>query len=466
MTLYYQILATRKIPGELLTYSYEKQLNLGQLVAVLIRGKLVDGVVFDFIKEENLVFDKKKAKSISKILPACLNEFQLNFLKLLSFNTFNSKNTLFKGFYQPFSYLTNGNWLELAKIWSLDEIKNLEKKSENNFDLKDLEILEAKKDLEQNLKIENKLKINSLDVDKKNVKKPSISVKFELNSDYVVRIINLIRSQKYSQKPLPFVNILIIFPEQKLLDKIFQGVQREFISKDKINFYKYSNNGNKDAKYTARRIILDNFHFLDKYGFLPYFLGDLLNLDKQVLDSNLKSISFEEWLKNIQQKLQDKLIKPLNKEKKSQLKSLKEVDNSANLTSYNTKINLFFTTRSGMFLPFLKLDQILLIDEANSMYIQEQNSLYFDTRDAVYLMAKSYGCDLTYISSLPSLRLFQNYNKDGLLGLLNQESYQQEVNFQIQTTQLNPQDKNQLLSPEVENLILGDEEYPMVGDDE
>lgn len=78
----------------------------------------------------------------------------------------------------------------------------------------------------------------------------------------------------------------------------------------------------------------------------------------------------------------------------------------------NTNLKIIFSTRIGIFLPFQKLDEIILIDESNSMHIQDQNSLYFDTRDAVFLMSKSYGANLTFLSTLPSVRLFNFYNKE------------------------------------------------------
>lgn len=78
----------------------------------------------------------------------------------------------------------------------------------------------------------------------------------------------------------------------------------------------------------------------------------------------------------------------------------------------NINPKIIFSTRAGLFLPFQKLNEIILIDESNSMYIQDQNSLYFDTRDAVFLMSKSYGANLTFLSTLPSVRLFNFYNKE------------------------------------------------------
>ena len=450
MALYYQILTTRKIPGEILTYSYENRLNLGQLVKVLVRGKLCDGVIFDFIKEENIGFDKQKAKSISKILPASLNTKQLQFLKLISFNTFNSKNDLTKAFLRPFSFLTKTNW------------NNLESLSLENFNLENLE---------KKITVQEKIKENSeinLENNLKKDKKPNISVKFELDSNYLVRIMNLIRSQKTKINTSSVVNFLIIFPEQKLLDKIYEGISKEFFQDKNLKIYKYSNNGNKIAKWTARKVILDNFTKIDdNSNFNKSFQEKDFSADKFTKNLNKNSILEIKNVKNISDLNNSsgenlKLLKNEN----SSLNTSKKSKKDSNSTSYNQTINLFFSTRSGMFLPFKNLEKIILLDEANTMYIQEQNSLYFDTRDTVYLLAKSYECSLIYLSTLPSLRLFQNYDKDGLMNLLNSDSYQEKVHFKVKTGQLNPQDKTQLMSPLVENIIAGDEEYGVFSEEE
>jgi primosomal protein N' len=432
MALYYQILTTRKIPGEILTYSYENRLNLGQLVRVLVRGKLCDGVIFDFIKEENIGFDKQKAKSISKILPASLNAKQLQFLKLISFNTFNSKNDLIKAFLRPFSFLTKANW------------NNLETLSSDNFNLENLE---------KKITVQEKIKENSeidLENNLKKDKKPNISVKFELDSNYLVRIMNLIRSQKTKIKTSSIVNFLIIFPEQKLLDKIYEGISKEFFQDKNLKIYKYSNNGNKIAKWTARKVILDSFKETISIDTIPNSSSGYPPLAPQGGNSEILALVVQREKSFLKAEGGNDTV-----DKKLSKKSKKD----SNLTSYNQTINLFFSTRSGMFLPFTSLEKIILLDEANTMYIQEQNSLYFDTRDTVYLLAKSYECSLIYLSTLPSLRLFQNYDKEGLMNLLNSDSYQEKVHFKVKTGQLNPQDKTHLMSPLVENIIAGDEEY-------
>ncbi len=72
---------------------------------------------------------------------------------------------------------------------------------------------------------------------------------------------------------------------------------------------------------------------------------------------------------------------------------------------------LIFGTRSSLFLPFPRLEQIILVDEANSMYIQEQNKIYFDTRDAIFLLSQAYQSQLNFVSTLPSVRLYSFYSE-------------------------------------------------------
>jgi primosomal protein N' len=73
---------------------------------------------------------------------------------------------------------------------------------------------------------------------------------------------------------------------------------------------------------------------------------------------------------------------------------------------------IIFGTRASLFLPFSNLLQIILVDEANSMYIQDQGGLYYDTREAVFLLAKTHDCPLDFVSTLPSLRLFEFYQQN------------------------------------------------------
>ena len=79
------------------------------------------------------------------------------------------------------------------------------------------------------------------------------------------------------------------------------------------------------------------------------------------------------------------------------------------ISTKSLKTRIVFSTRAGIFLPFSSLTDIILVDEANSMHIQDQNSIYFDTRDAVFLMAQAFAAKLTFVSTLPSIRLYNFY---------------------------------------------------------
>jgi primosomal protein N' len=99
---------------------------------------------------------------------------------------------------------------------------------------------------------------------------------------------------------------------------------------------------------------------------------------------------------------------------------------------HSKRLRIIFCNRAGIFLPFNHLTEIVLIDEANSMHIQDQNRIYYDTRDAAYILANSYNCNLTFISSLPSIRLYNFYQKKVLDQFLNQKNLQKEfLNLQV-----------------------------------
>jgi len=82
---------------------------------------------------------------------------------------------------------------------------------------------------------------------------------------------------------------------------------------------------------------------------------------------------------------------------------------------------IIFGTRQTLFLPWQgnRLD-LVLIDESNSFYIQDENRLYYDARDACFIFAHFFQVKLTFLSMLPSVRLF-NFNlktcSDSLLNM-------------------------------------------------
>ncbi len=66
---------------------------------------------------------------------------------------------------------------------------------------------------------------------------------------------------------------------------------------------------------------------------------------------------------------------------------------------------IVFTTRHGLFLPWQTAPNVILVDESNSLYIQDQNQLYYDTRDACFIFSQHFVTNLTFITTLPSVRL-------------------------------------------------------------
>jgi primosomal protein N' len=68
-------------------------------------------------------------------------------------------------------------------------------------------------------------------------------------------------------------------------------------------------------------------------------------------------------------------------------------------------------TRSAVFLPYSVLPQVIMVDEASPFYIQEQNGLYFDTRDALFYLSEVFAAQLSFVSTLPSVRLHRFYSE-------------------------------------------------------
>lgn len=114
-------------------------------------------------------------------------------------------------------------------------------------------------------------------------------------------------------------------------------------------------------------------------------------------------------------------------------------------------LNILLTTRTGIFLPFHKLDEIILVDEANHMYIQEQNKVYYDTRDAVFLMSENYSANLHFLSTLPSVRLY-NFNSQKVLSDL--QDYSKNYTQKLPKVQLYKRERKDTFQGIFSNEIL------------
>jgi primosomal protein N' len=108
----------------------------------------------------------------------------------------------------------------------------------------------------------------------------------------------------------------------------------------------------------------------------------------------------------------------------------------------NNTTDIFLSTRNGIFLPFQELTEIIMVDEANSMYIQDQNSIYFDAREAVFLLSKAFNANLTFISTLPSIRLYSFYSEKVLQEYMNQQSINDLKPLKIKLSKLEAKSAN------------------------
>ncbi len=315
---YYQVIPARNLPFSFLTYKSTERLEQGALVEIPIGNSKEQGMVFSEIPESG-AGDLSKVKSI--ILQKETNSInlnfsteQINFLKLFSTNTFNSFNQTLISYLQPLKILTKKDWKEISFEKSPPTPLN-----EGGAEKQTLPISSSSK---------------STFLDKKEI---NGSTNFFLDTNITIRIMYLIRTIIYNK---PENNqILIIFPEKKLLDRVEKEITENFKNEVGIKFSTYSGDKTKKTKTTVI-----------------------------------------ELLKN---------------------------KNSQNTPTQSTQI--IFSTRNGIFLPFSNLTDIILVDEANSMYIQDQNSLYYDARDAIFLLSKAFKANLNFVSTLPSIRLYSFY---------------------------------------------------------
>ena len=356
---FYSVLIDKKIPSIRLTYKSEVKLVKGTLVSILLRKNEVYGIIVSEQSPESIA-SPDKISDIKSILPYIFSERQMRLQSVISYNTFNSPNTVLDGFVNPIVSLTKKDFINL-KEYQLG----------NNTSLDQPATL-----------LSNKKKIE-----------------YYLDTEVVLRIIYIIRIsiEAYFKSFLEDldtdiktqINILVLFPEKKYLDKVFKefvdiGIESEFLGKSaQINITKYSGDktkSNRDSIY------------------------NILNIKNQ---SNSKA-----------------------------------------------QINIIFSTRAGLFLPFQSLHDILVIDESNSMYIQEQNSLYFDARELSFILGEVFGANLNFISRVPSIRLYSFYPETVLRQYLTNSLDNIVKPLKIKVTGQNRKmDKYRLISDSVLRLV-------------
>ena len=245
-------------------------------------------------------------------------------------------------------------------------------------------------------------------------------------------------------------DIVIIFPENKLLDKVW----KDFINSP--SWQKFL------EKITVLNWTLENYFWTSK-------------INQKSRKTILELLNLETENKKTEKYVPSKLDKTLNLQKVIVNNILKDDEipdkkiQNANLENY--KIRLFWGTRSALFLPFENLVQIILIDEANSFHIQEQNSLYFDSREAVFLLHKSANCHLDFVSKLPSVRFQTFYQQNNKLAKnlpkINNQKLENSQNFKLKIT-TSPQKyyNNNLFSNQVEQILQREETFGYFGEEE
>ncbi len=424
---YYNILPTRNIGGNLaiLTFSCQTILEIGQIVEIEIRNSEDFGLVisqntdcdYKSVGEQPIPIETRE-KHVSNLADETHLE-QVN-----SKNSENKKNNFeIKEINKVFPFRISKEQIEFLQsfttnsfnspndIWSsiFQPFKLLTKKQ--IFELENDFAENAKKMTSINAKLEEfGENSNNTSCDNITSTKSTPIIDFILDSDILIRIMYIIRSltcsdrlEIDSSKTFQKRQLLIIFPEKKFLDKIMT-ILVDQIKKDKLNdklkILKYTGEPTKTSKETIWEMIQ---------------AANKLKFEKEFLNQN-------------------------------------EID--------EIKVQIIFTTRSGIFLPFSNLSHIVLVDEGNSLYIQDQNSLYFDARDTIFLLHKAFMSNLTFVSTLPSLRLHNFYNKTMLRNSPCNSPSEPKKPLKLKITTLDTKSaKFGLFGWEVEQILKKDEDF-------
>ncbi|MEI6728282.1 MAG: hypothetical protein WCK98_01440 [bacterium] len=203
---------TRNLPGNTLTYSFNAELKIGDIVKVPLQNKIIYGVVISVSADTPKDFDLSKIKPISEVFPYSLNTQNLRFLSSFSLNTFNSKNLVLDSLLNPLELLIKKDLVLLDEIFRKKQAA-------------------SSKEPEP---------INSI---------AKITIYNE--KDVLFRIRYIIRSQSNVVNKDSFR--LFVFPERKLLDKIVTSLKTDSEFK-KIHIFKYLADKSKFSKETIKEI--------------------------------------------------------------------------------------------------------------------------------------------------------------------------------------------------------------------
>jgi primosomal protein N' len=200
---YYQIIVNKKVPYQVLTYKSEEIIEIGQVVCVLLRKKLVHGLVVSSI-EEGLIQTPSKITEISEIVPYKFSDKQISLLKTFSFNTFNDIHNTLDAFLSPILSLNQVQTKQLRSIYKPQ---------------------------------------------KESIKPTNKEIKYIISPHIVLRIRDIIRiSILEAGSPQ---TILILAPEKKLIESLFPELQQLILSEN-VNvemklFYGDKSKSSRDA---------------------------------------------------------------------------------------------------------------------------------------------------------------------------------------------------------------------------
>jgi hypothetical protein len=423
----------------------------------IFRSAQDDDYLWDENKVDNKItksevkVNKFEIKEINKILPIKLSREQIQFLKIFSDNTFNSLNDTWDAIVQPYNLLTQKQWKELDQITFLNEkaLSNQPLQIDPNMNTLSKENQKAQNDTF--IEVKNSESTAKSDV-LSNKPKTAPKVEFLIDFNIIVRIMYIIRSLtcmiKEDQKALKQgINrqLLIVFPEKKYLNKVYKSIFSE-LSKSKelgeiVEVLYYAGEPTKKPKECV---------------------WSMLNFENKI-NTNVTATTVSPQESQNVSNPPDRIFRYAQDD--GHIIDPNFIDNSIrpNQTSQNVntrnqtpRLQIILSTRSGLFLPFTALNDIILVDEGNSMYIQDQNSLYYDTREAIFLISKAFNANISFISTLPSIRLYNMYNKEALeQQLINNQAIAQKPR-RIKITKYDKKSsKYDLFGYEIEQMLDG-----------
>jgi hypothetical protein len=467
---FYNVLPTKNMGQNLsiLLYSSQNQASVGDIVEITIRNNIDFGLILSEnveemnkhkveaasarpIKSEEIAnppdrifrdaqddetlnhnFDNKNTKSevktkkfeikeINKILPIKLSQEQIQFLKIFSDNTFNSLNDTWDAIVQPYCLLTQKQWKELDQIADTRFNSNTKQLVDNidNTNTSSKEIQKA-----QNGTFIEAKKLDKTTEDSKNIIETpeevqiTPKVEFLIDFDIIVRIMYIIRSLasiiKEDQKALKQgINrqLLIVFPEKKYLNKVYKSIYNEISGSKELSeiveVLYYAGEPTKKPKECVWSML--NFEKINSKINLAETKNQNIGIETNVTITEIIENGSSRYAQD-----DTSILNSKNSFNNKSSNNINQTSQNVNTENETPRLQIILSTRSGLFLPFTTLTDIILVDEGNSMYIQDQNSLYYDTREAIFLISKAFNANISFISPLPSIRLYNMYNKEAL----------------------------------------------------